>query len=106
MFKSGRYSGFLRPISYGIDLFFIHFLAFSLFGTSFPYFNFVVYLTIAWLVLSLRSGFYEIYRFTHAANIMSLLGKQGIVFVLIVFSFLASTTSLIYRRQLFLNMCF
>ncbi len=87
MFKSGRYSGFLRPISYGIDLFFIHFLAFSMFGTSFPYFNFVVYLTIAWLVLSLRSGFYEIYRFTHAANIMSLLGKQGIVFVLIVFSF-------------------
>src|SRR5690554_2656947 len=87
MFKSGRYSGFLRPISYGIDLFFIHFLAFSLFGTSFPYFNFVVYLTIAWLVLSLRSGFYEIYRFTHAANIMSLLGKQGIVFALIIFSF-------------------
>lgn len=87
MFQSGRYSGFLRPISYGIDLFFIHFLAFSLFGTSFPYFNFVIYLTIAWLLLSLRSGFYEIYRFTHVSNIMSLLGKQGIVFVLIVFSF-------------------
>lgn len=87
MFKSGRYSGFLRPISYGIDLFFIHFLAFHLFGEPFPYFNYVVYLTIAWFVLSLRSGFYEIYRFTHVANIMSLLGKQGIVFVLIVFSF-------------------
>lgn len=87
MFKSGRYSGFLRPISYGIDLFFIHFFAFEFFGEPFPYFNYVVYLTIAWLLLSLRSGFYEIYRFTHIANIMSLLGKQGVVFMLIVFSF-------------------
>lgn len=87
MFKSGRYSGFLRPISYGIDLFFIHFFAFDFFGEPFPYFNYVVFLTIAWLVLSLRSGFYEIYRFTHIANIMSLLGKQGVVFMLIVFSF-------------------
>lgn len=88
MFKSGRYSGFLRPISYGIDLFFIHFFAFQFFGEPFPYFNYVVYLTLAWMLLSLRSGFYEIYRFTHVANIMSLLGKQGIVFTLIVFSFI------------------
>src|SRR5690606_5139289 len=33
------------------------------------------------------SGFYEIYRFTHLAKIISLIGKQGIVFMLIVFSF-------------------
>ncbi|QAA82184.1 exopolysaccharide biosynthesis polyprenyl glycosylphosphotransferase [Aequorivita sp. H23M31] len=87
MFRSGRYSGFLRPISYGIDLFFIHFLAFHFFGLTFPFFNFVVFLTIAWILLSIRSGFYEIYRFTHIAYIMSLLGKQGIIFLLIVFSF-------------------
>src|SRR5690554_6087808 len=87
MFRSGRYSGFIRPISYGIDLFFIHFLAFQYFDTSFPYFNFVIFLTVAWILLSLRSGFYEIYRFTHIAYIMSLLGKQGVIFMLIVFSF-------------------
>lgn len=87
MFRSGRYSGYLRPISYGIDLFFIHFFAFEFFEGPFPFFNYVVYLTIAWLLLSLRSGFYEIYRFTHIANIMSLIGKQGVVFMLIVFSF-------------------
>ncbi len=87
MFRSGRYSGLLRPISYGIDLFLIHFIAFEAFGGEIPYFNFVVFVSIAWIMLSLKSGFYEIYRFTHAANIMSLLGKQGIVFLLIVFSF-------------------
>ena len=81
MFKSGRYSGLLRPISYGIDLFFIYFLALKFFETPFPFFNFVVFGTIAWILLSIRSGFYEIYRFTHVANIMSLLVKQGVVFV-------------------------
>lgn len=87
MFKSGRYSGFLRPISYGIDLFFILFFAFEFFKYPFPYFNYVVFLTIAWLILSLRSGFYEIYRFTHVSKIISLLVRQGVVFALIVFSF-------------------
>jgi putative colanic acid biosynthesis UDP-glucose lipid carrier transferase len=87
MFKSGRYSGLLRPISYGIDLLFIYVFAVQFFGMPFPLFNYVVYLTIAWLLLSLRSGFYEIYRFTHIAKIMSLIGRQGVVFVLIVFSF-------------------
>ncbi len=87
MFKSGRYSGLLRPISYGIDLFFINLFALEYFGNNIPYFNFVIFVSAAWILLSLRSGFYEIYRFTHVANIMSLLGKQTVVFVLIVFSF-------------------
>ncbi len=87
MFKRGRYSGLLRPISYGIDLFLIHFLAYEIFGNSLPYFNYIIFVTIAWFILSLRSGFYEIYRFTHLTKIISLVGKQGVVFVLVVFSF-------------------
>ena len=87
MFKSGRYSGLLRPISYGIDIFFIYFFAFEFFPEPFPYFNYFTFVTIAWFLLSLRSGFYEIYRFTHVSKIISLVGKQGIVFLLIVFSF-------------------
>ena len=87
MFRSGRYSGLLRPISYGIDLCIIYAFAFQFFDKPFPVFNYVVYLTITWLLLSIWSGFYEIYRFTHIAKIMSLIGKQGLVLVLIVFSF-------------------
>lgn len=103
MFKSGRYSGFLRPISYGIDIFFIYFFAFEFFMNPFPYFNYFVFVTIAWFLLALRSGFYEIYRFTHVSKIMSLVGKQGIIFVLIVFSFfgfyneLTTSASTIFR---------
>ncbi|MDN3723114.1 exopolysaccharide biosynthesis polyprenyl glycosylphosphotransferase [Aequorivita sp. SDUM287046] len=111
MFKSGRYSGWLRPISYGVDLFFIHYIAFKFFGSHFPYFNYLVFLTVAWLVLSLRSGFYEIYRFTHLSKIMSLVGKQGVIFILIVFSFfgfyneLPTSASTIFKYIFWVMLC-
>ena len=87
IFKTGRYSGYLRPISYVIDLLIIHILASQFFDKNFEYLNYVIFVSLAWIVLSLKSNFYEIYRFTHVAKIMSLLGKQGIVFFLIVFAF-------------------
>lgn len=87
IFKTGRYSGYLRPISYVIDLLIIHVLASQFFDKNFEYLNYVIFVSLAWIVLSLKSNFYEIYRFTHVAKIMSLLGKQGIVFFLIVFAF-------------------
>lgn len=87
MFKSGRYSGLLRPISYGIDLILIHSLAFYFFPETYPFFNYFVFITFIWIVLSIKSGFYEIYRFTMISNIMSLIAKQAVLFTLIVFAF-------------------
>lgn len=87
MFKSGRYSGLVRPVSYGIDLVIIHALACYFFPRSFPIFNYAVFITIAWIVLSIKSGFYQIYRFTMVSNIMSLLVKQAVLFILMVFAF-------------------
>jgi len=87
IFKKGRFSGFLRPISYAIDLLIIHILAYQFFDKNFEYLNYVIFVSLAWIVLSLKSSFYEIYRFTHVAKVMSLIGKQGIVFFLIVFAF-------------------
>jgi Undecaprenyl-phosphate glucose phosphotransferase len=87
IFRSGRYSGFLRPLSYAMDLIIIYALAFYFFQDKFLYFQFIFFVLIAWIILSLKSNFYEIYRFTHASKIMSLIGKQSIIFFLIVFSF-------------------
>ena len=87
MFRSGRYSGLLRPISYGVDLLLIHLVAYYLFPPTFPFFNYVVFITIAWVALSIRSGFYEIYRFTLVPSIMSSLVNQAVLFALIVFAF-------------------
>ncbi len=87
IFKTGRYSGFLRPISYAIDLSIIHSLAYYFFKENLPLLNYIIFISIAWFLVSIRSNFYAIYRFTHVTKILSLVGKQGIVFVLIVFAF-------------------
>lgn len=87
IFKRGRYSGFLRPISYTIDLLVINLLPTYFFNDNFQYLNFVIFVSIAWILLSLKSSFYEIYRFTQGTKIVSLVGQQGAIFFLIVFAF-------------------
>ncbi|MEZ4857325.1 MAG: undecaprenyl-phosphate glucose phosphotransferase [Flavobacteriaceae bacterium] len=87
IFKRGRYSGFLRPISYTIDLLIINVLAYPFFEDKILFINYTVLISIAWIIIALRSNFYEIYRFTRVTNILTLIGKQGILFTLIVFAF-------------------
>ncbi|MEP2936585.1 MAG: undecaprenyl-phosphate glucose phosphotransferase [Gilvibacter sp.] len=87
IFKRGRYSGYIRPISYVIDLVTIHWLASFFFTEKTAFINFVVFITITWIIVSIKSNFYEIYRFTKVTKILSLLGTQAILFSLMVFAF-------------------
>lgn len=87
IYKTGRYSGFIRPISYIIDLLIIHLLAYQFFESRLLFLNYVIFVSLAWIILSLRSHFYEIYRFTRLTKILSLIGKQGVLFILLVFAF-------------------
>lgn len=85
--KTGRYSSYLRPISYAIDLAIIQLIANFFFQESLPVIPYATFVSIAWIILSLKVNFYDIYRFTHGTKIISLIGKQGIIFFLIVFAF-------------------
>jgi putative colanic acid biosynthesis UDP-glucose lipid carrier transferase len=87
IFKRGRYSGFLRPISYVIDLFVICFLAKIFFQDNIQYLNFIVFIAISWIFLSLFTNFYEIYRFTKVTRILTLIVKQSILFTVLIFAF-------------------
>lgn len=87
IFKRGRYSGFLRPISYIIDLIIIGYFAYSIIPEKSDFLNFIIYISISWIISSLLSGFYEIYRFTSVTRIFTLIGKQSIIFLLLVFAF-------------------
>jgi putative colanic acid biosysnthesis UDP-glucose lipid carrier transferase len=86
-FKRGRYSGYLRPISYTIDLFIIQAVAYYLFFDFEINYKYLFFTTAVWIFMSLKSNFYEIYRFTQVVKIFSLLGKQMVLFVLVVFAF-------------------
>lgn len=109
IFRSGRYSGFLRPISYAIDLTIIYLLAANFFTKDSHFLHYIIFVSIAWIVLSLKSNFYEIYRFTHVSKIISLVTKQSVLFFLIVFAFFGfyselGTDSLAIFKYVFLAM--
>lgn len=87
LFKHGRYSGFLRPISYGIDLLIINYLANQFLFQDSSSFIFIGFISFSWIILSLASQFYEVYRYTREVTILSLILKQFVLFILIVFAF-------------------
>lgn len=86
-FKQGRYSGYLRPISYLIDLSIINGLGLLYFFKQIEPLFFVVFFSIAWIMLSITSKFYEVYRYTREITILSLIIRQLGLFMLIVFAF-------------------
>ncbi|RCW93558.1 exopolysaccharide biosynthesis polyprenyl glycosylphosphotransferase [Winogradskyella arenosi] len=87
LFKQGRYSGYLRPISYIIDLIIINGVAaLYLFKSNDPTVFFII-ISISWFLLSVYSRFYEVYRYTRPVNILSLIVRQYILFLLVVFAF-------------------
>ncbi len=87
LFRQGRYSGYLRPISYIIDLIIINGVAaLYLFKSNDPTVFFII-ISISWFLLSVYSRFYEVYRYTRPVNILSLIVRQYILFLLVVFAF-------------------
>ncbi len=87
LFKQGRYSGYLRPISYLIDLTVINGIAIVYLLNGKDPFIFLIFISLGWFLLSIYSNFYQVYRYTRPVNILSLIVKQLILFLLFVFAF-------------------
>ena len=87
LIKQGRYSGYLRPLAYLIDLAIILLFAVQFKFELLDYLNYAILISIGWLVLSIKSKFYEIYRFTKVVRIISLSFLQAALFILLVFAF-------------------
>ena len=87
LFKHGRYSGYLRPVSYIIDLCVINLLALFYFFPQADATKYVLIITLSWVFLSIYSNFYEVYRYTKEIAILTLIFRQLILFTLVVFAF-------------------
>jgi putative colanic acid biosynthesis UDP-glucose lipid carrier transferase len=87
LFKQGRYSGYLRPISYLIDLSIINGLAIFYFYKNIDPFIFIGIISLSWIVLSVYSKFYEVFRFTREVTIFALIFRQMVLFALVMFAF-------------------
>ncbi|HET8808842.1 MAG TPA: exopolysaccharide biosynthesis polyprenyl glycosylphosphotransferase [Flavobacteriaceae bacterium] len=85
--KQGRYSGYLRPINYLIDLLIIALFALQFDFLWLDHLSYILFTTIAWVILSIKTNFYEVYRFTRVTSIISRTFLQAAIFSFIVFSF-------------------
>lgn len=80
----GRYSKYIRPISYGIDLAIVVGLLFYFVSTVTLGIKSAILLAFIWVYLSQYTGFYEVFRFTNEIQILSKLVRQLLVFSLCV----------------------
>ena len=87
LFKQGRYSGFIRPISYVADLMVINGFALFYFFKEVPSVNFVLLISFGWTITALASQFYEVYRFSYSTRVFNLLVIQTLLFTLLMFGF-------------------
>jgi len=86
MKRRGRYIGFLRPITYLIDISILSALAFFWFRLTLnELLFFTIFNALSWIILSLKSKFYEVYRFTKVYKILSQSFEHFLLFTLLVF---------------------
>lgn len=86
--KTGRYSAYIRPFSYVLDLAIINLFAFLTLSETFYSLYFAVFISASWIIISLNIGFYEVYRFTKVVAIGNRILKQFALFTLVCFAFL------------------
>ena len=86
--KQGRFSRYIRPITYLIDLYIINFLAIKyIFNNELlqSYWFFII-VSASWIIISIFSRFYNVYRYTPEIRILNLLLIQCILFLMTIFS--------------------
>ena len=90
MRKRWRYIGYLRPLIYTFDISIVCLLAIWFLNLSLnEALSFSLFHTLAWIILSLKTNFYEVYRFTKVAKILSLAFEHFLLFTLLVFFYFA-----------------
>ena len=92
---AGRYSRFLRPISVIIDLAVVNCIIFLFFFYNDVLLGRLTYIIFSflWIISSLLTRFYEVYRFTKALRIFTVIFYQFILFTVLVFAYLGVTES-------------
>lgn len=93
--KTGRYSGYIRPFSYLIDLVIINVLALYILWFHTNEIYYAIFISFGWFIIAANLGFYEVYRYTKVIAILNCTLKQGILFTLfcLVLEYFYSETS-------------
>ena len=80
--QTGRYSKYIRPISFLLDLMVITILSlYFLRDLSLEFWLYLPYQTLVWVLIAYFIKFYQVYRFTTPVEIISKIFKQGFLFL-------------------------
>ncbi|WP_162126800.1 undecaprenyl-phosphate glucose phosphotransferase [Flavobacterium phycosphaerae] len=85
--KTGRYSGYIRPFSYLLDLTVIILLSVELIPENLQMLPFYLFLVVSWVSIAYNTGFYEIYRYTKVIEIFGKIIKQYFIFIILNFAY-------------------
>ncbi len=88
LFTLEKNSDLITPMSYIIDLLVINLFAYFLPINFENPILFHGYISLAWIIVSFRNGFYEIYPYTKVTSILIKLFKQYVFFFLILYAFI------------------
>lgn len=102
--SKGRYSKYIRPISIALDFLVLTVLV-KIFLKDFAQKTniFIVYQLISWTIIAYFTAFYEVYRFTKPAEILSKLVKQFVIFSLTIVAYFSVVREIVpsFRILLF-----
>jgi len=87
MGKTNKYSGYVRPFSFALDLLTINVLAYFILPENFGFW-YHLFITFSWTILIWTIDFYEIYRHTKVIRIIGKLIKQYIIFLILNFAYI------------------
>lgn len=82
-----RYSYLIRPLQIIIDIFILNSIVYLIYDKHFLNLSFLSYITFFWIITSYIFGFYKVYRYTGFLRILTLLGKQFLIFALGYFAY-------------------
>ena len=86
--KTGRYSGYIRPFSYLLDVTVVNLLSTCILPETFQTLSFHFFISLAWVLLAMNIGFYEIYRYTKVIEIFGKIIKQYFLFLIVNFAYI------------------
>jgi len=81
-FKEKKYSGYIRPFSYLMDLSIINVLAYYIFPFHENEILYALLISCGWIATAIYFDFYEVYRYTKVITILNSALKQAIFFTL------------------------
>jgi len=88
LFQINKYSNLITPFSYFVDIIIINLFAYLLPINFQNPILFHSYISLAWIILSFRNGFYKVYRYSKVTHIIKLLFTQFVFFFLILYAFI------------------